>query len=110
MTYLPAADAELSLRLAHLAAIVESSHDAIISKTLDSIITSWNPAAERLFGYSAAAAVGQPMTLIIPPERLEEEARIITTIRAGQRVEAFETQRRHKDGRLMDVSITISPI
>jgi two-component system CheB/CheR fusion protein len=93
-----------------LAAIVASSDDAIISKTLDGIITSWNAGAERLFGYTAAEAIGQPMTLIIPVERHAEEKDILRRIRLGQRVEHFETVRVAKDGRRVDVSLTISPV
>ena len=93
-----------------LAAIVASSDDAIISKTLNGIITSWNAGAERLFGYTADEAIGQPMTLIIPAERHEEENDILRRIRLGQRVEHFETVRVTKDGRRVDVSLTISPV
>ena len=93
-----------------LAAIVASSDDAIISKTLNGIITSWNAGAERLFGYTADEAIGQPMTLIIPAERHEEESDILRRIRLGQRVEHFETVRVAKDGRRVDVSLTISPV
>ena len=93
-----------------LAAIVASSDDAIISKTLNGIITSWNAGAERLFGYTADEAIGQPMTLIIPAERHEEESDILRRIRLGQRVEHFETVRVTKDGRRVDVSLTISPV
>ncbi len=93
-----------------LAAIVESSDDAIVSKTLDGIITSWNPAAERLFGYTASEMEGTPITRIIPDDRLEEEPRIIEQLRAGKRVEHFETKRRRKDGQLIDISLTISPL
>jgi PAS domain S-box-containing protein len=78
---------------ARLAAIVESSEDAIVSKTLDGIITSWNRSAERIFGYTASEAVGQPITLIIPDERLSEETHIIGRIKAGQSVDHFETVR-----------------
>ncbi len=95
---------------ARLAAIVASSDDAIVGKTLEGIITSWNQAAERIFGYSADEAVGQSITLIIPRDRLDEEAHIIGRIRAGQRVEHFETIRRRKDGTLVDISVTVSPI
>ena len=95
---------------ARLAAIVESSDDAIVSKTLDAIITSWNQGAERLFGYTAAEAVGRPITLIIPPERLDEEPAILERLRRGERVEHFETVRVAKDGRRLDISLTISPV
>ncbi len=94
----------------HCAAIVESSDDAIISKTLDGIVESWNPAAERLFGYTAAEMVGQPMTLVFPPERLAEEAYILQRLRLGERVLHFETVRRSKSGRQVHVSVSISPI
>ena len=95
---------------ARLAAIVESSDDAIISKTLDGSIRSWNAGAERLFGHKSSEAVGQSITLIIPPDRLEEERDILDRLRRGERVEHFETVRLAKDGRLLNVSLTISPI
>ena len=95
---------------ARLAAIVESSGDAIVGKTLDGIIQSWNAGAERLFGYTAEEAVGQSITLIIPPERLHEEQAILERLRRGQRVEPFETIRVAKDGRRLDISLTVSPI
>jgi PAS domain S-box-containing protein len=93
-----------------LAAIVESSDDAIVSKTLDGIITSWNAAAERLFGYSSEEAVGKHITLIIPVELYKEEEEIIRKLRQGIRIEHFETVRLRKDGRLIDVSLSISPV
>jgi PAS domain S-box-containing protein len=93
-----------------LAAIVESSEDAIVSKTLDGVILSWNAGAERLFGYTAEEAVGRPITLIIPPERLDEEQEILARIRRGERVERFETVRVAKHGRRIDISLTISPV
>ena len=96
--------------LARLAAIVESSDDAIVSKTLDGIITSWNPGAQRLFGFSAAEAVGQPITIIIPADRYAEEQRILSALRRGERVEHYETVRVAKDGRTLDISLTASPI
>jgi PAS domain S-box-containing protein len=95
---------------ARLAAIVASSDDAIVSKDLNGVITSWNSGAERLFGYTAQQAVGQPITLLIPPERLDEETRILERIRRGEVVDHFETVRRRKDGTLLDVSVTVSPI
>jgi PAS domain S-box-containing protein len=95
---------------ARLAAIVQSSDDAIISKTLDGIILSWNPAAERLFGYATQEAVGKPMLMLIPPERRSEEPAILTRIANGERVDHFETVRVRKDGRRIDVSVSISPI
>jgi len=93
-----------------LAAVVDSSDDAIISKDLGGHITSWNKSAERMFGYTAQEALGQSVTLIIPPDRLQEEDEILARVRRGERVERFETRRRHKDGRLVDVSLTISPL
>jgi PAS domain S-box-containing protein len=93
-----------------LAAIVNSSDDAIIGKTLAGIVTDWNPGAETLFGYTAAEAVGQPMTLIFPPDRLQEETDILARIARGESVEHYETVRLRKDGRQVDVSVTVSPI
>lgn len=93
-----------------LAAIVDSSFDAIVSKDLDGTITSWNGAAERLFGYPAEEAIGQPILMLIPHDRRHEEEHIIGRIRAGERVETFETLRRRKDGSLVPVSLTISPL
>src|SRR4051812_1017939 len=95
---------------AFLAAIIDSSEDAIISKNLEGIVTSWNPAAERIFGYTAAEMVGQPISKIIPPERGAEEPEILRRISQGERVEHFETQRVRKDGRTVDVSLKISPV
>jgi PAS domain S-box-containing protein len=97
-------------KLALLAAIVESSEDAIVSKTLEGIITSWNRGAERIFGYKAEEVIGRPITLLIPADRLDEEPRIIEQLKKGERVEHFETKRRASDGRLLDISLTISPI
>jgi PAS domain S-box-containing protein len=93
-----------------LAAIVESSEDAIISKSLDGVITSWNGAAERMFGYTADEAVGQHITLIIPHNRRDEETLIIGKIRKGERIEHFDTIRVRKDKTLLDISLTISPV
>lgn len=93
-----------------LAAIVTSSDDAIISKNLDGIITTWNKSAERIFGYSAEETIGQSITIIIPPERLNEEVDIIARLRRGERIDHFQTVRRRKDGSTLDVSLTISPI
>jgi PAS domain S-box-containing protein len=100
--------AEQATRL--LAAIVESSHDAIVSKSLTGVITSWNKGAEQLFGYAAEEAVGQNITLIIPPERRNEEKMILEQLTRGERVDHFETVRMRKDGSLLDVSLTISPM
>jgi PAS domain S-box-containing protein len=93
-----------------LAAIVDSSDDAIISKTLDGTIAAWNRGAEKVFGYSAAEAVGKPMTMLMPAERVDEETDILARIGRGQSVEHFETVRVRKDGAKIDVSVTISPI
>jgi PAS domain S-box-containing protein len=93
-----------------LAAIVESSFDAIVSKDLDGIITTWNQAAERLFGYTAEEIIGKPVTTLIPPHLLGDEPRILARVRSGERVEPFETVRMRKDGRPVDVSLTVSPI
>ena len=93
-----------------LAAIVESSADAIISKDLNSTITTWNRGAEQLFGYTAQEAIGQSITMLIPTDRLDEEPRILDAIRRGERIEHFETVRRHKDGTLLEISLTVSPI
>ena len=98
-------------RLANLlASIVESSDDVIVSKNLDGIITSWNKAAERIFGYSAAEAIGQPITLVIPEDRQSEEREILTRIRRGERLDHFETVRRRRDGSSIVVSLTVSPV
>src|SRR5205814_7352552 len=95
---------------ARLAAIVESSDDAIVSKTLDGVILSWNAGAERLFGYAPLEAIGRPITLIIPPDRHDEEHEILARIAGGERVEHFETVRVAKQGRRIDISLTVSPI
>jgi PAS domain S-box-containing protein len=92
------------------AAVVDSSDDAIISKTLEGIITAWNRGAEKIFGYTASEVVGQPMLRLLPPDRLEEESEILACIQRGQSVEHFETVRVRKDGSRIDVSVTISPI
>jgi len=93
-----------------LAAIVESSDDAIISKTLAGIITSWNQSAERLFGYTAAEAIGQHILLIIPDDRRAEEDEVLARLRRGERIDHFETIRRTKSGRLIEISLTVSPV
>ena len=93
-----------------LAAIVDSSDDAIVSKNLEGFIKSWNKAAERIFGYTAEEAIGKHITLIIPQDRQEEETEILRRIRSGERVDHFETVRRRKDGTLLNVSLTISPV
>jgi PAS domain S-box-containing protein len=96
--------------LFQLAAIVESSEDAIISKTLDGLILSWNAGAEKLFGYQAQEVIGQPVTILVPPDRINEEAEILEKLRRGEQIEHFETVRQRKDGTLIDISLTISPI
>jgi PAS domain S-box-containing protein len=93
-----------------LAAIVESSDDAIVGKDLDGIITSWNAGAERIFGYTAEEIMGKPITTLIPHDYQKEEEAIIERIRRGQRIEHFETVRRRKHGSLIDLSMTISPV
>jgi PAS domain S-box-containing protein len=94
----------------HLAAIVANAEDAILSKTLEGVITSWNRAAERLFGYSAAEIVGQPITTIIPEERWGEERDILSRLQLGQVIDHFETERVARDGRRIPISVTVSPI
>jgi len=94
----------------HLASIVESSDDAIVSKDLNGVIASWNRGAERLFGYSAAEIVGKPILTLIPPDRHDEERDILERIGRGERIDHYETIRRRKDGTLIDISITVSPI
>ena len=94
-----------------LSAIVDSSDDAIISKDLDGVITSWNKSAERLFGYTADEAIGRTVaSLLIPDDRQDEEPDILARLRKGERVDHFETVRRRKDGSLIDISLTISPV
>jgi len=93
-----------------LAAIVESSDDAIASKDLNGIVTSWNKGAERIFGYTAAEIIGRPIAILIPPDRQDEEPEILRRIRNGERIEHYETVRQRKDGRLIDISLTVSPM
>jgi PAS domain S-box-containing protein len=95
---------------ARLASIVASSDDAIVSKTLDGRVTSWNNGATRLFGYEADEMIGQPITRIIPPELHEEETRILTRLRQGERIDHYETVRIAKDGSRIDISLTVSPL
>jgi PAS domain S-box-containing protein len=105
-----AQDSDIQRAMAHMAAIVENSDDAIVGKTLDGIIRSWNNGAQRLFGYTPEEAIGKPITLITPPERLEEEQRILATLRRGERIDHFETTRLTKDGRHVEISLTVSPV
>ena len=107
---LEAALRESEQRLRWLASIVESSDDAIVSKNLDGVITSWNSGAERIFGYSASEAIGQPITLVIPQDRQSEERLILTRIQRGERIYHFETIRQHKRGSSIVVSLTVSPV
>src|SRR3954447_5691834 len=95
---------------ARLAAIIESSDDAIVSKTLEGVIRTWNKGAERIFGWTAEEVIGKPITIIIPRDRLQEEPKILSRLRIGERVDHFETIRQTKDGRLINVSVTISPV
>jgi PAS domain S-box-containing protein len=107
---LPALRLKADKAIGLLAAIVDSSEDAIVSKTLDGIITSWNAGAERLFGYTASEAVGQHISLIIPLNRRDEETVIIERIKKGERIEHFDTVRMRKDKTLLDIALTISPV
>ena len=93
-----------------LVSIVESSHDAIVSKDLNGIILTWNQGAERLFGYKAEEVIGRPISVLIPPDRLNEEPNILARIRRGELVDHYETVRRRKDGTLVDISLTVSPV
>src|SRR5262249_53106732 len=95
---------------AFLASIVESAEDAIVTKDLQGIIRTWNPGAERLFGYAADEIVGRPITTLIPPEHCDEEAQILERLRKGKAIQHFETVRLAKGGRRIDVSLTISPV
>lgn len=97
-------------KVGHLESLVLMSDDAIMTKSLDGTVLSWNPAAERIFGYAAEEMIGQKMLRIFPPERYAEEARILEQIAAGERIEHFKTQRVRKDGRCIDISVTLSPI
>jgi PAS domain S-box-containing protein len=101
---------DMEQRKAFLAAIIDTSEDAIISKDLSSTIISWNKSAERIFGYSAEEAVGRSIYMIIPPDRYQEEGMIISRLSRGERIEHFETIRQRKDGRLIHISLTVSPI
>jgi PAS domain S-box-containing protein len=109
-TFVVPVDADAELHRARLAAIVVSSDDAILSKTLDGVIEFWNIGAERIFGYTAEEAIGRHISLILPPDRLDEESDVLARLRRGDKIDHFETVRRAKDGRLVDVSMTVSPI
>src|SRR4029077_17009320 len=93
-----------------LAALVRSSHDAIVAKNLNGIITDWNQSAERIFGYKPKEIIGKSILTLIPKDRAKEETEILSKIRRGQSIDHYETVRRCKDGRLIDVSLTISPV
>jgi two-component system CheB/CheR fusion protein len=95
---------------ARLAAVVESSDDAIVTKTLDGVITTWNKGAQRVFGYTSEEVIGKPVTILIPPTRPDEEPSILARLRRGERIEHYETIRRRKDGVFIDVSLTVSPM
>src|SRR4051812_45159976 len=95
---------------AWLTAIIDSADDAIISKTLDGIITSWNKGAERIFGYTPDEVIGKPVTILIPEDHLDEEPNILARLRAGERIEHYETVRVRKDGSLVNISLSVSPI
>ena len=107
---LPALRLKADKAIGLLAAIVDSSDDAIVSKTLDGVITSWNASAERLFGYTAKEAVGQPISMIIPVDRRDEETTILARIKQGNRIDHFDTVRLRKDGTKLEISLTISPV
>lgn len=94
----------------HLAAIVDGSDDAIVSKDLNGIIRTWNKSAERIFGYSSTEAVGQPISMLAPPDRLNEMPEVLEKVRKGERIDHYETRRRRKDGGIVDISLTVSPI
>ena len=98
---------EAALRLA---AIVNSSDDAIVSKTLEGVVVSWNPTAERMFGWTADEVIGKPITMIIPADRLDEEENVLTQLRRGQTIDHYETIRVRKDGVAIPISLTVSPI
>src|SRR2546423_12946929 len=92
------------------ASVIESSDDAIITKDLNGTIDSWNNGAERLFGYKAAEVIGKPVSILIPADRQDEEPQILSRLRRGERIEHYETIRRRKDGKLVDISLTVSPV
>ena len=93
-----------------LAAIIDSSDDIIVSKTLDGIITSWNKGAERILGYTAEEVIGKHVSMLMPPDAIEDIKKILDRIRRGEKVDHYETKRRRKDGTVIDVSLTVSPV
>src|SRR2546428_4901551 len=94
----------------YLAAIVESSDDAIIGKTLDGTIISWNPGAEQIYGYRAEEVIGRPISILVPPDHTDELPTIFERLRSGERIDHYQTVRMHKDGKRITVSVTISPV
>ena len=106
----PATEAIVDSAALRLAAIVDSSEDAIVSKDLNGVVQTWNRAAERMFGYTAFEIVGRPISMIIPKERLAEEDEVLARVRAGRSIDHFETVRQRKDGSLIEISLTVSPI
>ena len=106
----PATEAIVDRAALRLAAIVDSSEDAIVSKDLNGVVQTWNGAAERMFGYTASEIVGRPISLIIPRERLSEEDEVLARVRSGRSIDHFETVRQRKDGSLVEISLTVSPI
>ena len=106
----PATEAIVDSAALRLAAIVDSSEDAIVSKDLNGVVQTWNRAAERMFGYTASEIVGRPISLIIPKERLAEEDEVLARVRSGRSIDHFETVRQRKDGSLVEISLTVSPI
>ena len=94
----------------HLAAVVASSDDAIISKTLQGVIVSWNEGARRIFGYAAEEVIGKSITIIVPPDHLDEEPQILARLGRGERIDHYQTVRMRKDGSLVDISLTVSPV
>ena len=106
----PIEPADDRTRLSLLAAIIRDSDDAIATKTLEGVVTSWNRAAELVFGYTATEIVGRPITMLFPPDRLVEETEFLLRLSRGERVDHYETVRLRKDGRAIDISVTLSPL
>jgi len=106
----PATEAIVDRAALRLAAIVDSSEDAIVSKDLNGVVQTWNRAAERMFGYTASEIIGRPISMIIPKERLAEEDEVLARVRSGRSIDHFETVRQRKDGSLLEISLTVSPI